>query len=154
VRKNGKAVDPFSTDGTTDCKASDRSLWQPQAHKDLAYKGTDLLQLQWASRVYDADEISTGPLPTSPPKGDESALVLYAQVINLHKDDVVNLKVSIPGEEPVVNSVVMKRNRALQQLHAGKKMRGAWPTGNYVGRFEVVRNGGVVVERELRFARP
>lgn len=151
VRKNGKAVDPFSADGTTDCNASDRSLWQSQAQKDLTYKGTELLQLQWATRVYDASEIETGPLPTSIPKGDEAALVLYAQVINLHKDDVVNLNVSIPGGEPVVNSVVIKRKRALQHLHAGKKMRGTWPPGNYVGRLDVVRGGVVVLERELRF---
>jgi hypothetical protein len=151
VRKDGKAVDPFSAEETGDCKAADQSLWSAEAQMAFAYKGTELLQLQWAPRVYSGDDIETGAMPNVPPNGSGAALVLYAQAINLYKDDVVTLSVAIPGQEPVVNRVVMKNNRAVQQLHAGKKFKSTWPTGNYFGRFEVLRNGVVVLDKEVVF---
>jgi murein DD-endopeptidase MepM/ murein hydrolase activator NlpD len=154
VRKNGKAVDPFSADSAAECSANDRSLWHSQAQKDLSYKGAELLQMQWAGRVYSEDEIASGPLPLVEFKSSDAAIVLFAQAINLHKDDVATLNVSIPGEKPILNTVVIKRNRALQKIHAGKKMRGNWPKGNYSGRINIVRAGAVVLERELRFTMP
>jgi Peptidase family M23 len=149
VRKGGKAVDPFSADMTADCKDADRSLWNSEAQKALAYKGTDVLVFQWTPHVLSANE--TGPLPSAPPSVNWKALVLYAQAINLFKDDVVKLMVAIPGQQPLINSVVMQRNRAVQQLHVGKKMRVNWPSGVYQGRFEILRGGVVVLVREATF---
>jgi hypothetical protein len=150
VRKEGKVVDPFSADDLTDCRARDRSLWSASAEKALAYKGSELLQLAWAPRIYDDDEVETGSLsefqPTKWP-----ALVLFAESINLYKDDVMSLTVTLPGQESIVNTVIMKNNRAVQRLYAGRKIKGGFPHGLYVGRFELRRGNVVVLAKEINF---
>jgi hypothetical protein len=149
VRKDGKPVDPFSADEMTDCKAPDRSLWSSSAQAALKYKTTELLQLAWAPRIYDDAEVENGNLSefdsTTWP-----ALVLFAEVINLHKDDVMALTVLLPGEKPVVNRVVLERNRAVQRLYVGKKIKGKWLNGAYEGRLEVKRGDVVVISKEIR----
>jgi murein DD-endopeptidase MepM/ murein hydrolase activator NlpD len=150
VRKDSKVVDPFSADDMTDCKARDRSLWSASAQKALAYKGSELLQLAWAPRIYDDDEVESGRLSEFQPT-DWPALVLFAEAINLYKDDVMTLTVSLPGQEPVVNSIAMKNNRAVQRLYAGKKTRGSLRNGIYVGRFELRRGDVVVLAKEINF---
>jgi hypothetical protein len=82
---------------------------------------------------------------------DWPALVLFAEAINLYKDDVMTLTVSLPGQEPVVNSIAMKNNRAVQRLYAGKKTRGRLRNGIYVGRFELRRGDVVVLAKEINF---
>ena len=151
VRKDGKKVDPFSADGMTDCKAADKSLWSGAAQKTLAYQGNAVLLMQWAERVYEPDEVDSGALAVRDPQADWPALVVHAEAINLYADDTLVLTVKIPGQEPVVNRIVMERNRALQRLHAGKKKRGDWPKGLYESRFEVVRQGVVMLEKTLSF---
>jgi hypothetical protein len=150
VRKDGKVVDPFSADDMTDCKAVDRSLWSASAEKALAYKGSELLQLAWAPRIYEDAEVESGRLSEFQPT-DWRALVLFAEAINLYKDDVMTLTVTLPGQDPVVNSVVMKNNRAVQRLYAGKKIKGRLPNGIYVGRFELKRGDDVVLAKEIKF---
>jgi Peptidase family M23 len=150
VRKDGKEVDPFSANDMTDCKAVDRSLWSTSAQKTLAYKGSELLQLAWAPRIYEDAEVESGKLSEFQP-GQWSALVLFAEVINLYKDDVMSLTVTLPDQKPVVNSVVMKNNRAVQRLYAGKKIKGSLPHGIYTGRFELKRGDVVVLVKEINF---
>ena len=150
VRKDGKVVDPFSADDTTDCKATDRSLWSASAQNALAYKGSELLQLAWAPQIYDDAEVESGNLFAFQPN-QWPALVLFAEAINLYKDDVMTLTVSLPGQKPVVNSIVMKNNRAVQRLYAGKKIKGSLSHGIYVGRFELKRGDVVVLANEIKF---
>jgi Peptidase family M23 len=151
VRKDGKAVDPFSAEDMMNCKADDRSLWSASAKKALAYKGSELLQLAWAPRVYDDAEVENGTLSEFRP-GDWQALVLFAEAINLYKDDVMTLTVALPGQEPVVNGAVMKNNRAVQRLYVGKKLNGPMPPGEYVGSFELKRGSVVLLTKDIRFA--
>lgn len=150
VRKDGKVVDPFSADEMMDCKAADRSLWSASAQKQLAYKGSELLQLAWAPRIYEDAEVESGKLSEFRP-GNWTALVLFAEAINLYKDDVMTLTVMLPGQEPVVNSVVMKNNRAVHRLYAGKQMKGILPHGIYVGRFELARGDVIMLSKQIRF---
>ena len=111
VRKDGQKIDPFSVDGMTDCKAADRSMWSAQAQKALAYEGSAVLLMQWAERVYQPDEVDGGALLVKEPAADWPALVVHAEAINLYADDTLVLTVKIPGQEPVVNRIVMERNR-------------------------------------------
>ncbi len=150
LRKDGKVVDPFSSDGGADCKTADRGLWSAMAQKALPYKGTEVLQLAWAPRIYKDDEIENGKQTAFDPTAWTS-LVLFAEVINLYKDDVVTVTVSFPAQKPVVNSIVMKRNRAVQRLYAGKKSSGPWPTGVYEGDVEVKRQNDVLFSRNITF---
>ena len=150
VRKDGKVVDPFSADDMADCKAGDRSLWSASAQKALAYKGSELLQLAWAPQIYGDAEFESGTLSVFQPS-QWPALVLFAEAINLYKDDVMTLTVSLPGQEPVVNSVVMKNNRAVQRLYVGKKIKASLPNGIYVGRFELKRRDVVLLAKEMNF---
>ncbi len=152
VRSNGKVIDPFSADGMADCAAADRSLWTTDAQQALRYKGSEVIQMQWADRAYDSAEIDAGILPSQQPDPSWPALVAHVSAIVLQAGDKVSLSFSMPGEAPVVNSVVMKRHRALQTLHAGKaRSKVGWPKGEYKSRFEVVRSGELVLQRELRF---
>jgi murein DD-endopeptidase MepM/ murein hydrolase activator NlpD len=150
VRKDGKVVDPFSADSTSNCKAADRSMWTAHAQKALTYKGSELLQLAWAPRIYGDSEVESGSLSDFNPN-EWSSVVLFAEAINLHEDDVLTLTVSIPGQEPVVHAMAMKRNRAIQRLYAGKKIHGKWPRGVYVGRFDLKRGDVMVVSKAIDF---
>jgi Peptidase family M23 len=151
VRKNGKVVDPFSADDLTDCKAVDRSLWSASAQKTLVYKGSELLLLQWANTAFSEAEFDSGIFPPLQPTPDEAALVANAMAINLYKDDVVSLTMTVPGQDPAVSRVVLQNNRAVQRLFAGKNRRGDWPRGRYVARFEIVRGDVVMLSKELSF---
>jgi murein DD-endopeptidase MepM/ murein hydrolase activator NlpD len=151
VRKNGKLVDPFSADDMTDCKAADRSLWSASAQKALAYQASELLLLQWANTAFSEEDFDSGKFPALEALPNETALVANSMAINLYKGDIVSLTVTVPGQEPVASRVVLKRNRALQRLFAGKKRNGDWPRGRYMARFEVVRGDVVVVSREISF---
>jgi murein DD-endopeptidase MepM/ murein hydrolase activator NlpD len=150
VRQNGMSVDPFSADTAKDCKAADRSLWNANAQKTLAYKGTELLQLKWVPRIYEDVDVETGAV-SEIPTGEGNALVLFAEVINLYKDDVMTVTVTLPGHEPVVNSVVMRNNRGVQRLYAGKKINGRWPLGVFTGRLEVKRGDTAVLSQDKTF---
>ena len=151
VRKNGKVVDPFSADDMTNCKALDRSLWSTPAQKALTYKGSEVLLLQWANTAFSEADFDSGKFPPLQPSRNETALVANAMAINLYKDDVVSLTMTVPGQEPAVSRVVLARNRAVQRLYAGKKRNGDWPRGRYVARFEIVRGGTVVLSKDVNF---
>ncbi len=148
VRKDGKKLDPFSADASADCKAEDRSVWNTQAQMALAYKDTEVLQLAWAPRIYEDGEVEAGRLPKFLPE-TSTALVLFAEVINLYKDDVMTLTVFLPGEKPLTNSVVMKRNRAVQRLYIGRNKKTEWLNGVNEGRMEITRKGQVVLSRRI-----
>lgn len=150
VRKDGKKIDPFSADASAGCEAADRSIWTAQSQMALAYKDTEVLQLAWAPRIYEDSEVEAGTLPKFLPESS-TALVLFAEVINLHKDDVMTITVSIPNQAPVKNTAVMKRNRAIQRLYVGKKFKGKWATGVYKGQIEIKRGDAVAVSREISF---
>ncbi len=150
VRKDGTKIDPFSVDATADCKAEDRSLWNAQVQKALAHQGTQVLQLAWAPKIYDDVEVEAGAFSEFEP-GSWASLVVFAEVINLYKDDTMILTVSIPGQEPIVNTAVMKRNRAVQRLFAGKKVQNKLPLGIFKGLLEIKRGDAVVVSREITF---
>ncbi len=151
VRKDGKVVDPFSADDMTDCNAADRSLWSASAQNALAYKGSELLLMQWANAPFSETQFETGNFPAPQAAPDGSALVVNAMAINLYKDDIVSLTMTVPGQQPSVNRVVLKRNRAVQRLYAGKKRSGVWPPGRYVARFEIVRGDVTVFSKEISF---
>lgn len=152
ARKDGKVVDPFSADAMTDCKAVDRSLWSAFAQKALKYKASELLLMQWSIAPYSEEDIDTGKIPALQPAPFEAALVVNAMAINLYKDDVVTLAMTVPGQDPAVSRVVLPRNRAVQRLYAGKKRTGEWPQGRYVAQFEIVREDVVIVSKEISFA--
>jgi hypothetical protein len=145
-------VDPFSADDMTDCKAVDRSLWSASAQKALAYKGSELLLMQWANTPFSEEQFETGNVPALEAVADPTALVVNAMAINLYKDDVVSLTMTVPGQQPAVSRVVLERNRAVQRLYAGKKRNGDWPRGRYVARFEIVRGNVVMLAKEISFA--
>jgi murein DD-endopeptidase MepM/ murein hydrolase activator NlpD len=149
VRKDGKTVDPFSADGIGNCKANDRSLWGTDAAKQLAYEGTTVLDLRWSDRVLTEQEIENGPLPEGAPAQSWPALVAYVMAINLQKDDEFILTVEVPGQAPVENRMVMPRNRAIHRLHAGKKKRADWPSGNYVARVDIRRDGKTIKSKNI-----
>jgi murein DD-endopeptidase MepM/ murein hydrolase activator NlpD len=150
VRKDGKHVDPFSADTTTDCKASDRSLWTVEAQKGLAYKDAEVLQLTWAPKIYENVELEAGKLEQFDPT-TWTALVLFAEVINLRKDDEMTLWVFMPGRAPMKNTVVMERNRAVQQLNIGRRLQSPWRSGLYRGVLEVWRGKVSVISKQLTF---
>lgn len=152
VRKDGKVVDPFSADDMTDCKAVDRSLWSASAQKALQYKGSELLLMQWSNAPYSESDIDSGNFPDLQPATNETALVVNAMAINLYKDDIVMLTMTVPGQEPAVSRVLLPRNRAVQRLYAGKKRNGEWPHGRYVARFEISRGDVVMTSKEISFA--
>jgi murein DD-endopeptidase MepM/ murein hydrolase activator NlpD len=146
VRQNGRSVDPFSIDAVKDCKAADRSLWNSHARKALAYKDTQLLQLRWVPGIYKDADVDHGSLPEFQHIANE--LVLMAEVVNLHKGDVMTVTVTFPGRTPIINSVVMKNNRAVQRLYAGKLFKGSWPVGIAKGRIDISRQSVIVLSKD------
>jgi hypothetical protein len=108
--------------------------------------------MQWANTPFSEEQFETGNFPALDATKDESALVVNAMAINLYKDDVVSLTMTVPGQQPVVSRVVLERNRAVQRLYAGKKRSGDWPRGRYAGRFEILRGNVVMFSKDISFA--
>jgi murein DD-endopeptidase MepM/ murein hydrolase activator NlpD len=152
VRKDNSKIDPFSGEMKNACDAADTSLWSQNANEQLKHKDAKLLRLGFAQDRVELPQLENGKIGNGGPQPDWPAIVAYAWLINLKKDDT--LSVTISGPEGVIksNSVPLDRSKAQYLLFAGvKKPVAGWPKGDYVSTVEMKSADGTqtLLERKV-----
>lgn len=147
VRRGGKPVDPFDPNGTATCAAPDVStLWAetpPYQPGGIVEVGLSTTMPEYADVKEGIPELTT--LPASAP-----ALIVYSFSFGTQKGDIVRLEITGP------EGVVITEDRKLTRHHAqafravGKRLRGkeAWPTGPYVARATLMRDGVAISSQQ------
>jgi hypothetical protein len=143
VRHNGKPVDPFRGEGAPEaCGLGPEPLWKPAAVKALAYRPGEILDVGFSAGRVAMEGLELGIVQSFVPDRSSAALVAWGWAINLQKGDRITVKLSGPGGEIARNEASLDRNKAQFLLFGGGKRPGeAWPAGDYVASFEVVRAG-------------
>jgi hypothetical protein len=151
LRKAGQKIDPFSGALGQDCAAKDLSLWSAEAQAALVYQPTQLLDFGWSNTRVDSGVLETGKVTRDTPRSDWPALIAYAWLINLQKDDEIKLTMKVPQGAPATNTVKLDRNKAQYVLFAGKKLSDGWK-GSYQAELVVTSNGKEKLRRTIDVA--
>jgi hypothetical protein len=148
LRRTGKKIDPFSGELGRDCQADDVSLWSKKAQALLAYQPTAVLDFGWHSDKVETSMLENGEITRESPRSEWPALVAYARLINLQKDDEITLTMQAGEAAPTTNKVKLDRNKAQYVLFAGKKRSNAWK-GPYQAELVVTANGKEKLRRKI-----
>lgn len=142
---SGQVVDPFDArPREAPCTLPDEAtLW---AHP-LAYQPGGVLGGGFLDRIPDYDEVKAGNASAPVLPADAPALVFWAHFYGLAEDDVLELNLAGPGDEPLAETDhVMPRARAAEFRAIGRKGRQEWQPGSYRGTARLVRDGAVIDE--------
>lgn len=156
VRRDGKAIDPFSgAERNAACQrdpSANPGLWDDTVRASHRYANGEIIAAGFSSVLPDVNqaEIDGG---IAPPTGTSAQFVFVARMINLKAGDVVMLKVEGPGGfDAQSESKPLERNKATWIAYAGKRLtQSSWPPGTYSGTARVVRDGTTVLETARSF---
>jgi murein DD-endopeptidase MepM/ murein hydrolase activator NlpD len=148
LRRAGKKLDPFSGELGQDCAADDTSMWSKKAQASLTYQPAAVLDFGWHSGKVETAMLEKGELTREAPRSDWPALVAYAWLINLQKDDEITLTMQAGTTTPTTNKVKLDRNKAQYVLFAGKKRGDAWK-GPHQAELVVTANGKEKLRRKI-----
>ena len=144
IRQNGRLIDPITGRfADQPCTAGDfsKTLFSPAALKPLLETGFQpLLEDGFANGRVNGKQILASQ--TEQPTGT-SPFVYFTKFINLKKGDL--LKLSIEGPNGLISNAQTKpldRNKASYTAFVGK--RNPPPTGNYLGRVSLIRDGAEI----------
>ncbi|WP_298497382.1 M23 family metallopeptidase [uncultured Maritimibacter sp.] len=145
VRENGKPVDPFNTDGITDCGRDDGpedDLWRVRmAHVPggIVSVGMDI-----AVPEYQAVKDGTAAHASLPAMAD--ALVGWGFAHGGRAGDVMRITITMPDGSVLIDAPQeIEAKQALYFRAAGKRQPvGGWPVGDYDVRVEVMRGGATL----------
>lgn len=156
VRHNGAIVDPFLPDavnGACDKTGRGPGLWEPSAAAAFPYRNGELIAADFAGAPPNADAIEVDHRDVVPLASDSNTLVLYGRFINLLKGDRIHFVASGPqGSLFDEQAAPLKRSKATYVAFTGKR-RGedTWENGQYEGRVELIRDGGVIATKLIAF---
>jgi Peptidase family M23 len=147
VRHRGKVIDPFTGAGQgspCNAKAPTAGLWLPSYGRELGYVSTAVVSLGLASTVPSKSvaERTNGQMLGGP----QSPIILWADIIGAKPGDVQEFAISGPdGRSVHVQQVAITDGGLSWFAYSGKRAPAAgWPTGKYLGRY-VIRRDGVIV---------
>jgi hypothetical protein len=151
VRHAGQVVDPFAPDMTnpTACRAQSTTLWTAPALRQLAYKSGAVLNVGFSSGPVTMDGVEAGGVARP---GAATPLVAYARLIGLEAGDSVELAMTGPRGEVLVQNQLAPLTSAKDQYiaYVGKKApAGGWPQGAYSAEVRVRRAGAIAVTRRF-----
>ncbi len=150
VRHNGRAVDPFAPDGAA-CGGTG-TLWATAVQSDMAYRGTQVLNVGFAGGPVTMDDIESGPVKGPGTAGD---LVAYVRVIALRQGDRQSLTVRAADGAVLARSTPAPadHDKAQAFLFAGKSSQTPWPAGVYTATYTVQRDGAEVLHQDWTLRR-
>jgi hypothetical protein len=156
VRHNGKIIDPFlpdRPDGPCQPDARGPGLWDPAVAAAFPYRNGEMLSAAFAGGPPDVNALERDHRDVAPLAPESSTLVLYGRFINLLKGDRVHFVASGPGGELFdETSKALEHNKAAYVAFAGRRRGdGAWATGHYDGRVELIREKGVIAAKVVTF---
>lgn len=143
----GRVIDPFDTRQQNEsCSLRDRrSLWRDLDAQD--YQPGGPLTAGFLDRAPAYETILDGSARSASIPDDPAALVFWTHFFGLRKGDRIELRITTPEGETLVESAhLMSRNRAREFRATGRKRRDPWVPGVYQGEARL-RRGGKVISR-------
>ncbi len=152
IRKDGKALDPFTKDevGHETCSPTPRpTLWS--ASSGVNYVPTALLGAGFSTQVPDVDGVRHGKFNESSMKQDAPLLVAWADIMGIQAGDKLQLKIIAPDGSVFFSKEEAYANpKAVQFTFAGRKRQGSgWAAGNYSGSATLIRDGKEIFHQPL-----
>jgi len=128
VRKNGKVIDPFNTDGTQACPdTTSPSLWKTA----MATPAGGIVSLGITDEIPDFDAIKQGSANTGI-KSNSAALVGWSQIFGGRSGDTVTTTITQPSGIIFSQTDTLTHTQAILFRAFGKRTpQGGWPVGGY-----------------------
>lgn len=150
VRKDGKAVDPFTGQKiTAGCGTEAKPLWRADQH--VEYEPVSIYNVGLATGKPDIEAIRSGMREEGPFATTAPALVLWADIFGVEAGDRLLLRI-VNGD----GKVVVNREEQIEKTQArrfsfagGRPKPDGWPAGTYQGQVTLTRTvDGKEVKRE------
>lgn len=161
IRYRGEPVDPFvGLQQGTACQAGSTPLWSPEALDVLGYRPTGLLQAGFSSTPPDRRGFASGLPEKAKLSSAAPAMIFAVEVYGAQKDDLVTMRIIDPDKATIATqSRRVPGHKARWASYLGRKRpRDGWPTGTYIGKYELQRQGKsgteIVLEVEQRIRVP
>jgi len=140
ARKDKVLVDPFSGIGGGDCGKNAQPLWNAKVLAGFPY-GPAIQNVGFAGAVPKPNAVRKGLYRGAPLDKRAPALVLWADIFGVKKDDQFSITITAPDGELVHrHNSTMPATKIRRFMYTGrKKNRPFWPEGTYKGVFTVSR---------------
>ena len=145
VNKDKAVIDPFAgLDGAADnCGLGRAPLWEKPVLRQLAYYSPFAPNAGFADHVPEAKDAKSGKLGGWAPLADSPALVFWTELYGTRAGDRLELMLVGPDGEKIADKTeTLDRNRNWLYRAIGRKVRGNWAPGTYVGTVSVTRPNG------------
>src|SRR5689334_9969714 len=121
VRHSGKAVDPFlGNEAFGACQIAGSSLWDEAARTALLYQPIAIYNAGFSGAAPNADAIRRGE--RTAPSSSGAALVLWADIFGIEQGDRIDLKVTGPDGNPVLEDTRTMEKHFIRRFgFAGKR---------------------------------
>ncbi len=148
VRYKGEALDPFVGPGGWDgCGDTEDSLWTDAALEQMAYQATGLLSAGFARQVPQKKKARRGMYGKGPFTSDMPAIVFWVDLFGAQKGDRQVFRIKGPkGRIWVDQQERLDASNVSWFAYAGKrKPASGWPAGQYIGSYQLTRQGKTMV---------
>ena len=148
VRHEGRVVDPYvGRELPATCAGDIRPLWTAAAQRELAYHPSGVINAGFTSVTPTLRGIERGDIGQHVP-GAGTNLIFYVRFFGLQAGDRQRLYVFDPPDGIVAETTTApaQENKAQWMQFIGRRPPSqGWPAGIYRGRFELLRDGVVVL---------
>lgn len=147
---DGAVIDPFDARSQqSSCHLADtENLWATGSAPEYLPGGA--LTAGFSDRVPKYEDIRKGTANTHSLTAESPALVFWAHFFGLRRNDAIELTLTDPEAKISKSTDLMTRDRATQFRAVGRKSKGAWAKGDYVGTARLLREGREVDKIEKR----
>lgn len=151
VRKDGKPVDPFSTNPAQTCgDPFPDDLWDTP----LTYQPGGWIGIGFSSGLPDYSDIKAGTAQSNV-AGDPDALVLWGFGYGTQSGDLVHLEIIGPNGPLHTRNIELERTQSQMFRASGlRRPKADWPHGTYTGTLTLWRNSEIVDTRSLKLDLP
>jgi hypothetical protein len=141
VRQNGIVIDPFDPDGAITCNAPvDETLWSD----DIDAPAGGIITTGFAADVPAYADVKSGIAAVSELKTTDP-IVIWGYVFGGRIGDELVLTINGPEVEIIHQTVELEKNQSQLFRATGRRAPSyGWPTGEYAGRVEMIRDGTVI----------
>jgi hypothetical protein len=140
LRKNGKAIDPFTgQEINAGCGKEEKPLWR--ADLSVPYEEVALYNAGFSAGKPDMAAIRNGKRDDGPLVATAPALVLWVDIFGVEAGDKLWFLITGPDGKPIFEHVEqIEKTQARRFVFAGKKLTvPTWPAGSYTGRATLMR---------------
>lgn len=151
VRHRGEIADPFAYKASPNACGGGRMLWEPTLVPQLEYRPRSVLNAGFAAASVSMAALEAGETEQKPGI-DAPALVAYVRGIGLKAGDLQTLLLTGPAGQELAKHEAQKleRNQAQSLVFAGvRKPASGWDKGTYRAKYQVLRDGSTVLERNF-----